>query len=314
MSVEVIHDAPSLDSFTPLAVHQSQTPDSFFTGNPVLHYHARRARAILPNGQTALQNIFVRESGVTADTTVNGHASPSGAAHQTLSDVDIFVTSEYVLPTLARLELKNLARRLILFQPSTSKGISIAYPNISLHAIQRLEDSDSDSGSQRQGLYMQIGNGAEGYEDDESTTELTVVPDSSSGTGDIQDLYTAVSACSNLHPDPATGSDDDENLLDNDNVMFEGSVGYASGIVLPGNHTGDGGLPPPFPGSGGWITAENVAEHFDENGNWRSGLGPGAGTVRQRSDGDAEEQIRTDERTDDAEPRDHDETKWRRTE
>ena len=56
----------------------------------------------------------------------------------------------------------------------------------------------------------------------------------------------------------------------------------------------DGGLPPAMPGSGGWITAENVHEYFDEEGNWIGGeeeeeeggveLGEGAGTVHARDE------------------------------
>ena len=56
------------------------------------------------------------------------------------------------------------------------------------------------------------------------------------------------------------------------------------------------GLPPPVPGSGGWITAENVGEFFDEEGGWR-----GAGRVRGREEGEEGEG-------------DGEETKWRRTE
>lgn len=67
-----------------------------------------------------------------------------------------------------------------------------------------------------------------------------------------------------------------------------------------------------MPGSGGWITAENVGDFFDEEGNWRggeeftanevlgvpgAGLGEGAGSVRGREEGEGLE----------------DETKWRRT-
>lgn len=73
-----------------------------------------------------------------------------------------------------------------------------------------------------------------------------------------------------------------------------------------------------MPGSGGWITAENVGEFFDEEGNWRGGeewtgdevfgmpgggvgggeggLGEGAGSVRRER-----------------EEEEGDETKWRRT-
>lgn len=37
---------------------------------------------------------------------------------------------------------------------------------------------------------------------------------------------------------------------------------------------GMSGLPPAMPGSGGWITAENLHEHFDGEGNWLPGRGP----------------------------------------
>ena len=70
----------------------------------------------------------------------------------------------------------------------------------------------------------------------------------------------------------------------------------------------DGGLPPPMPGSGGWITADNVGEFFDEEGNWRGGwLGPGAGMVRSRDEDEGADGV-----VEDADG-DGDETKWRRT-
>ncbi len=90
-------------------------------------------------------------------------------------------------------------------------------------------------------------------------------------------------------------------MLDEDGdsrIVFEGNVGYEGISGLPGVTRGvsDDGLPPPFPGSGGWITAENVGEYFDEEGNWIGGggeeelLGEGAGRVRGRDevDGDNE--------------------------
>ena len=119
-----------------------------------------------------------------------------------------------------------------------------------------------------------------------------------------QSLYTALSACANLHPDPL--SEDDEEGVDGNhpNVMFEGDV-EGGGMYLLSTGGGEG-LPPPLPGSGGWITAENVNEYFDEEGNFTrgSGLGGGAGNVRMREDGDAEGSGDGVE----------DETKWRRTE
>lgn len=79
-------------------------------------------------------------------------------------------------------------------------------------------------------------------------------------------------------------------------LCCEGNVGYVGISGLPGVSIGatDGGLPPPFPGSGGWITAENDNEYFDEDGNWLGGeeeqeaelLREGAGRVRGRDEVD----------------------------
>lgn len=112
-----------------------------------------------------------------------------------------------------------------------------------------------------------------------SDLELTLIPTS---PADIQPLFEAVSNCADLHPDPA-----------GDEEAFEGTIGYEGalgGSVIQG--VSDGGLPPPFPGSGGWITAENVGEYLDEEGNWIGGegeggiLGEGAGRVRTRDESD----------------------------
>lgn len=122
-------------------------------------------------------------------------------------------------------------------------------------------------------------------------------------------LFSALSACSNLHPDPALQGEegDDEEDTGDQSQNFEGSVLFQNGLIAPGSN--NGGLPPAMPGSGGWITAENVHEYFDEEGNWKgdeeqSGedLGPGAGTVRPREGDEAE-----------GNENGEDETKWRRT-
>ena len=115
-------------------------------------------------------------------------------------------------------------------------------------------------------------------------------------------MFIALSICSNLHPDPVDPGDQDMADLQ-DSSLFQ------AGMIAPGSASG--GLPPAMPGSGGWITAENMNEFFDEDGNWIGGddedeeeaLGPGAGTIRPRNDDqDAEDQ--------DGEG---DDTKWRRT-
>ena len=158
-----------------------------------------------------------------------------------------------------------------------------------------------------------------GEEDDEAdSVSLTIIPqndapppptttDPDSHTEDHSPqpptvaMFTALSNCSNLHPEPAN---DDQVAGLQDSALFQ------AGMIAPGDSSG--GLPPPVPGSGGWITAENMGDYLDEHENWIGGpdagqeeaLGTGAGTVRPRGGADdqpAEENGASDE------------TKWRRT-
>ncbi|OAA64437.1 hypothetical protein SPI_03084 [Niveomyces insectorum RCEF 264] len=97
---------------------------------------------------------------------------------------------------------------------------------------------------------------------------------------------------------------------EDDGILIEGGDGGATLEPIEGfrgvfRRRGDGGaaasattttsttgLPPPMPGSGGWITAENAHEYFDEEGNWRGRggrLGEGAGRVRGRDEVEAGE-------------------------
>lgn len=122
-------------------------------------------------------------------------------------------------------------------------------------------------------------------------------------TTEIQTLFAAVTSCSNLHPDAVEQDDDEGGMLD--------AFGDGGGEVdVEGGATG---LPPPMPGSRGWITAENVGEFFDGEGNWRGGvggLGRGAGVVRGRE----EEEVEGDgEGVGGGEGGEGEETKWRRT-
>jgi chloride channel, nucleotide-sensitive, 1A len=111
-----------------------------------------------------------------------------------------------------------------------------------------------------------------GDDADFSSPELTLIPKpSTESTGNpAQELYEAIANCSNLHFD-----EDDEEEEEDDRIIYEGSAEHQalegfSGVLRGAS---DGSLPPPMPGSGGWITAENVHEYFDEDGNW---IGPGA--------------------------------------
>lgn len=154
---------------------------------------------------------------------------------------------------------------------------------------------------------------SDGGDDDESfdTVQLTILPPPASTdlspaaqegatVGSEQEkLFSAITACQNLHPDPTDDEDDDDDQDYADRIVFESSVdGTAEGIDgLPGVFRGSasGGLPPPMPGSTGWITAENVGEYFDQEGNWigpnddeegagGEELGEGAGRVRGRDE------------------------------
>lgn len=104
-------------------------------------------------------------------------------------------------------------------------------------------------------------------EEDLQVLELTLLPPSYTSDPDtacIKEIYNAMNTCADLHPDPNASDDDGVDLLDDS-----------------------------APGASGWITADNMDEYMDENGNFRGTvlggeeLGPGAGTVRQR-DGDEE--------------------------
>lgn len=115
---------------------------------------------------------------------------------------------------------------------------------------------------------------ADGGADDSDfeTIELTIVPPGSAEANSAQQLYEAMANCSDLHPDPDNEEDDDNEY---DRIVFEGNAGHEAVEGFTGVLHGvtDGGLPPPFPGSGGWITAENVHDYFDADGNY---IGPGA--------------------------------------
>jgi nucleotide-sensitive chloride channel 1A len=214
----------------------------------------------------------------------------------------------------------NPGSKLFLYSNTALAGVSIPYPSISLHAIQSLPEP---SVGEQQGVYMQLESSKEpsGAEDLEpESISVTVIPTAAAPPAvatendpaedkpeqtPVQAMFTALSNCSNLHPDPA---DPEEEEYDGGSRLIQ------AGLAFPG--AADGGLPPAMPGSGGWITAENMHEFVDEDGNWIENenenddaeetgepLGPGAGSIRTREDGaaagDNDAQV--------------DETKWRRT-
>jgi hypothetical protein len=88
MPLTTIHEAPALDSFTPLTEHQSQTPTTFFDAKPILHYHAQTARALISRGQVQNLPIFT-----VSQTTEAGQESEDD---RVVEEVEVFVTSELV--------------------------------------------------------------------------------------------------------------------------------------------------------------------------------------------------------------------------
>ncbi|KAL9070515.1 MAG: hypothetical protein Q9161_004812 [Pseudevernia consocians] len=342
--MEAIHQSPSSSSFTPLAVHQSQTPESFYSGPPVLYHHSPSASLWLHASDLAaapalssLANGAHRSANGTSTVAVNGHGAAEEEEEEDeeeedeeieIAGVDVWVTSE----------------RFLLYSATLSTGLSIPYPSISLHAVQRPSEHRPAS------LFLQLLTPAHAFDDHDpgSTISMTLVPtaaaagparseDAPEEVGQVapepesraQQLYTALSACANLHPDPMSGSEAD--MEDEEGggggggqrpaFMFEGDQDVGGIYPLSGGEGEGSGLPPPMPGSGGWITAENVGEFFDDEGNWRGNgalgheigvggdgaLGEGAGAVRTREeDVDAEDA--------DGEGEGTGETKWRRTE
>ncbi|EEQ29239.1 hypothetical protein McanMca71_006643 [Microsporum canis] len=341
--MEILREAPDTSSFIPLAEHQSRTPASFYSGPPILYHFSERCRVVILErdllASTALNTLRSSPAAGSSNGSAEGEHNTASVAtaeaegiaddkEASLQAINVWVTSE----------------KLLLFSTETSSGIAIPYPLISLHAIQRLPLPSSADNDSVQGLYMQLatGGGDESMDEDadEESISLTIIPlstpsaqsadnSATSGANDdleedkktqshIEALFEAVSACSNLHPDPVD-HDDEDRYEDADegeefHQQLQGSALFRSGLIFPGNNTG--GLPPALPGSGGWITAENAHEYFDEDGNWKGGeevpLGAGAGTVRPRADDDVG--MNEDDASANENGTPGDESKWRRTE
>ncbi|KAI0196626.1 regulator of volume decrease after cellular swelling-domain-containing protein [Xylaria flabelliformis] len=308
----VINNCPSAeDDFLPLSEYQAQTPETFFEGKPVLYFHDENIKAWVSEQQYEQLFFFSKTtsdpSASSKPTPPESHALGNEDKHlREENNVEVFVSS----------------RKLTLFSRNSGSGVEIPYPAISLHAIKHFKQLDNkpdrpeDDPFGFAGVYMQLEFSDSGPDDDESfePIELTLIPYKAGGGAHHNDddpaiidplnaertnaLFNQVSACSNLNPDPRheneDGDDDnDDDEFNADHIIFEGSVDQGVAIdglpgVLQGSNSG--GLPPPMPGSSGWITAENVNEYFDEDGNWigdggvSGELGDGAGRVRGRDE------------------------------
>lgn len=159
-------------------------------------------------------------------------------------------------------DILTVPRNLVLFQTSpASTGVAIPYPTIALHATMKYKSSVD-------ALYLNVSlNDVEAVNDEEDiqVLEFTILPPSYSSNPDsacIKDIFGALNTGADLHPDPNASDDENDDILDDS-----------------------------APGASGWITAENMDEYMDEDGNFigtvlgGEELGPGAGTVRPREDG-----------------------------
>ena len=93
--MEIIHDAPVAGSFTPLAEHQSHTPESFYSGPPILYHHSVGGRIIVVQADldnspalARLQDSAQTNGSLANDKTEDEHGTVI------IEDVDVWVTSE----------------------------------------------------------------------------------------------------------------------------------------------------------------------------------------------------------------------------
>lgn len=99
MIATTIRTPPATADFVPLAEYQSQTPESFVDGKPILHLHITGASASAPKEQVAggALAVFPADSPAAPAATENGDVPAEELVEQ---QVDVFVTSEYVQITL----------------------------------------------------------------------------------------------------------------------------------------------------------------------------------------------------------------------
>ncbi|OIW30327.1 hypothetical protein CONLIGDRAFT_363864 [Coniochaeta ligniaria NRRL 30616] len=281
MPPTILRSPPSVSDYVSLSEWQSQTPETFHGGKPVLHYHATGVLARVYRSQCDSLAFFSNPSPLSfPEPSID---NPDEKCEQL---VDLFINSE----------------NFTIYSPKAECGLSLPYPTITLHAIKKVQNTAVE-GEEFPSVYLQL-ELSDGGEDDESydTVELTLIPGPTPGTDknepqpeETKKMFEAISECSNLNPDPAEDEDEDEDEYDK--IVFEGDIEGRDEIPgLPGVYASATDLPPPMPGSSGWITAENVHEYFDAEGNWIGGeeegasgeLGEGAGRVRGREEVEGE--------------------------
>lgn len=96
-TMEALQTAPETSTFVPLAEYQSQTPSSFHSGPPVLHYHSQRCKVVILErdliATPALNALRGSQSSTNGATDAQG--SEDGEGNEVAIDgVETWVTSE----------------------------------------------------------------------------------------------------------------------------------------------------------------------------------------------------------------------------
>lgn len=91
MLSQVITQSPAVEEFTLLDQHQSQTPESFHHGKPVLHHLARGAKAITQRVKVHRLPFFP-----SPDTNGSGEQAATAGAGDVVAEVDVYITSTWV--------------------------------------------------------------------------------------------------------------------------------------------------------------------------------------------------------------------------
>lgn len=95
--MEVLQTPPSASSFTPLAEHQSRTPQSFYDGAPVLYHHSSRCKVVVMESDLAASPALNALRGGTNGSTDAETADESTEGKEiVIENVDVFVASESV--------------------------------------------------------------------------------------------------------------------------------------------------------------------------------------------------------------------------
>ncbi|KAK3057405.1 hypothetical protein LTR09_001589 [Extremus antarcticus] len=259
MALERTTTAPQLSDFIALAEYESQTPSSFASIKPILHFHNTNADIKISPADLDSQPALLELRNLT-------FVSTGEDGETVFSGVDVWVTSTH----------------LTLFSPSMVKGAQIAYPTITVHA--------QDGRGVLLGLNL---SDSETADEDVVFVQLRVIPNisehrlaghevnSENPNAAAQVLFKAISDCQELNPDPpAAGDSDEEGGMGG--IGFDETAPGATGWITSENmHE--------FVGEDGeFRLAEGTAVFGADEG---EGLGEGAGRTRTAAEvnGDGDE-------------------------